>query len=351
MNFKARLIVITANLFLVSACSHSCVAGETAAIAKSTSWQWPDLRMVETQLDRYFSVKDLADGERARVIAFWQNELPPVAGPEALDHLMRVVAEVEPRLHSTIDDLKALSEPNIDLGWFDSTIPDWLQQNIRLAVGRRYAQLRFYDEALELLSAIDVDEVIDPSSLLFYRAASHHHLLAVQDCVADVTKLLEREQEVAERYTVLSKIMAADIEPLEEDSLDEVARLMNDVERRLDLGRSGEPVIEKEKTIVEKLDKLIDQIEQQIQQQMQQMQAAQQQQKNQGNGKPMDDSQIAGGVGGDGEVDPKDIGDDSGWGDLPPMQRQESLQDITKELPSHYRDVIEAYFQKLGRGE
>ena len=54
----------------------------------------------------------------------------------------------------------------------------------------------------------------------------------------------------------------------------------------------------------------------------------------------MDDSQIAGGSG-PGDVDPKKMEDRGGW-ESAPAQRQEALQRLTEELPTHYRDVIEA---------
>ena len=41
------------------------------------------------------------------------------------------------------------------------------------------------------------------------------------------------------------------------------------------------------------------------------------------------------------------IGAESGWGDLPEKQRQEVLQQIGREFPAHYRDVIEQYFRRL----
>jgi hypothetical protein len=115
------------------------------------------------------------------------------------------------------------------------------------------------------------------------------------------------------------------------------------------LGRTGKVVRDKEQAIVEKLDKIIDKLEQQQQQQQEQ-----QQKKNAGNSKgqkkqgdqPMDESKVAD-VKGPGDVDAKDIGDGSGWGNLPPAQRQEALQNMTKDLPSHYREVIEAYFKRL----
>ena len=48
-----------------------------------------------------------------------------------------------------------------------------------------------------------------------------------------------------------------------------------------------------------------------------------------------------------GKVDPRDIGHGSGWGELPDKQREQALQDIAREFPSHYREVIEEYFRQL----
>src|SRR5262249_35620644 len=54
---------------------------------------------------------------------------------------------------------------------------------------------------------------------------------------------------------------------------------------------------------------------------------------------------------GPGEVQSKNIGEKSGWGDLPPKEREEAMQQISKEFPSHYRDIIEQYFRKLASEE
>ena len=60
----------------------------------------------------------------------------------------------------------------------------------------------------------------------------------------------------------------------------------------------------------------------------------------------MNESQIAGG-GANGDVDRKNIEDRDGWGKLPPAERQQALQQISRDLPTHYREAIEAYFRKL----
>ena len=52
-----------------------------------------------------------------------------------------------------------------------------------------------------------------------------------------------------------------------------------------------------------------------------------------------------------GKVEQRDIGNKSGWGDLPPKEREQALQQIGREFPAHYREVIEQYFRALARGQ
>jgi hypothetical protein len=47
------------------------------------------------------------------------------------------------------------------------------------------------------------------------------------------------------------------------------------------------------------------------------------------------------------EVDQRDIGHKSGWGDLPPRERERALQQIGRDFPAHYRELIEQYFREL----
>ena len=52
-----------------------------------------------------------------------------------------------------------------------------------------------------------------------------------------------------------------------------------------------------------------------------------------------------------GKVDPRDIGDSADWGDMPAKEREQALQDVGREFPSHYREVIEEYFRRLAAEE
>ena len=47
------------------------------------------------------------------------------------------------------------------------------------------------------------------------------------------------------------------------------------------------------------------------------------------------------------QVDRRDIGNKSGWGDLPPKEREQALQQIGRESPAHYRELVEQYFREL----
>jgi len=95
--------------------------------------------------------------------------------------------------------------------------------------------------------------------------------------------------------------------------------------------------------VIASLDKLIEEIEKQQQQQQQQGAGG-------GRSAPpsqaMPDSRIAGAKG-PGNVDRKNLGRTAGWGDLPAKDREEALQQIGKDFPAHYRDIIEQYFRKL----
>jgi len=64
----------------------------------------------------------------------------------------------------------------------------------------------------------------------------------------------------------------------------------------------------------------------------------------------MDDSRPAGGRG-PGEVARRDLDEGEAWGDLPPREREEALQQIGREFPPHYREAIEQYFKRLASGD
>ena len=109
--------------------------------------------------------------------------------------------------------------------------------------------------------------------------------------------------------------MRDDLDSLEENSLDEIARLMGEVHRRQSLYRSGQRVRNQEQEVVDKLDQMIEEIEQQMQQQQQQLAKT-----NRPSSQPIEKSENAGGLG-DGGVTDRNAGEGGAWGNLPPKQR------------------------------
>jgi hypothetical protein len=341
-------------LCLLSGVGAYCQAD--SGLEKKATWIWPSSDQLNSEFSNYLNSSNVASADiSAQAIRSWNDSSSTAKGPQLLEDWVHIMADVNQPLAQWLTQLgsgvevKKSGEVRAEFEQMSKDLPTYFQNNLRLFVGRYLTQRHFYDEAIDVMEPLTLEQVVDPSTLLFCRATAYHHLLRRDDCISTIDTLLQREGELVSRYAVLAKLMKADIQPMEQDSLDEIARLMKDVQRRLDLERSGKVVRDQEDSIVEKLDKKIDEIEEQLQQQQQQMQMAQQSkgdQQKQSQGSPMQDSMIAGDSG-PGNVDKKDIGKLSGWGDLPPAQRQEALQKMTQDLPSHYREIIEAYFKRL----
>ena len=64
----------------------------------------------------------------------------------------------------------------------------------------------------------------------------------------------------------------------------------------------------------------------------------------------MQDSQIAE-LKAPGKVEQRDIGRGTGWGNLNDKDREKAMQEIGREFPSNYREVIEEYFRRLAAEE
>lgn len=215
--------------------------------------------------------------------------------------------------------------------------------NLRLFYGRHLATLSLYEEALDVFAAVDVGQVVDPAALLFHQAVCEHHLLQKKEGLATLDRLLENTEKVPDRYRKLGELMQDDLEKVKDKSIDEVARQMKDVERRLSLGRPGEKTQEVERKIIETLDELIKKIEDQ-----------QKQSSGGGSGaaqggapnNPASDSYL-GGIKGEGLTDKKDIGHKDHWGDLPPKAQEAAKNMLDRQFPAHYRQAVEEYLKKL----
>jgi tetratricopeptide (TPR) repeat protein len=323
------------------------------ALQGRASWQRYDAskmaQMLRVSLDSMGVAPDEMDQMSEEFLASIEKEdLDP------LDAFVKVTRSLVP----VVDELARQSSQNISIGGLIldpntpvygalESLPKSMRMSVRTWLGRELVRARLYDEALPVIAEVDPTESIDPAATLFYRGACYHALLMKKEALADLRRLLENDEQTPIRFARTARLMVADIQPLKEDSLDEISRIMTDVTRRLDLGRTDEEVKNQEQKIIDKLTKLIEKIEEQQQQQQQQQQSSGGQNGGKGGqGSPMEDSQIAGGSG-NGDVDRKNVEELDNWGNLPPAERKQALQQISRDLPTHYREAIEAYFRKL----
>ncbi len=229
----------------------------------------------------------------------------------------------------------------------EEALPATVRETLCLLAGRWLTRHARYDEALDIMEGLQAEQMIDPAALLYFRGLAAHRVIEVDQCKESLRRLLENEAALPRRFADMARLMIADVETLESESLDEVSRMMEDIGRRQLLGRSGTRVIDAEESVIATLDKLIDQAEQELQQQQEQRQSSQ---PSAPSSPPMDESRIAGGRG-TGEAADRRIVEGGAWGNLPPRERAAALVEMTRDLPPHYREVVEEYFRQLARQE
>ena len=347
-NRRTRRRLIAASLLLPIA---AAVAFAGSDMLPEASWKPVKADAIRTRLDEYLESAHVAPNIQAEVRDRWRSA-GEEAGADLLERLAQSLAKADERVNELVAFCSAVRDRSKKLPEFawlaDSETPLLVRNNMRVYLARWLAQQGYYDEAIAWTDGLTTDDVVAPEALLFYRAVAQHQLVQPDKSDAAIAQLLEGQEKLPTRYQKLADLMRRDTEGLKDDSLDHISRRMEDIRRRLAQGRSGDKVQGIEKGVIESLDKLIKKAEDQMQQQ-QQAQAGKGSLKSPPSA-PMQDSQIAE-LKGPGKVEPRDIGRGTGWGNLPDKDREKAMQEIGREFPSHYREVIEEYFRRLAAEE
>ena len=324
----------------------TCVIADIE-LERRASWQTPDFESINQQIESWLSETKLPESDLAFARDSWGQTHQD--GPALLQQLMQTFALGEPNVRNVLAYFRSpnpLRKPPIE--WLsDESHPKFVRDNTRLYLGKWFTMNEMYNEALEILEPVKENDVIDPATLLFYRSAAQYRLRDKKNGLKTLEKLFENRDSLPQRYATIAELMQSDLAALKPDSLDEIARLMESVRARLGLGRAGTRVRTEEDEIIKKLEKIIEEKEKQRQQQM--AQSMGNPNGNQSKSPALDS--LPAQARGDGEVDPKKVAGNIEWGDLPPKEREEALQSLGKDFPSHYREVIEEYFRKLAREE
>jgi len=346
---NGTVLLLSLCLLFVLLVAARVAANEPAdPMAGHATWKPPTAVEVREQALGWLAEQKVDKAVLARAEReLWSDASPRPADAETLVRLALSFALGDPRAERLVRLCAAAKSPAKLPGqeWlFEGATPRFEAANLRLLYGRWLAHQSLFDEAAEALGTLEPGEVVDPASLLFYQAVVYHQLLDRDASLEAIDRLLEGAEGGPRRYMALARLMREDVKDLDEDSLDHIARRMGDIERRLDLGRAGKPVLAIEEGVIESLDKLIKKLEDQLSQQNACSGNSTQ------STRPADDSRLMGGTG-PGQVTQRRLANKHRWGDLPPKEREKALQEIGRDFPSHYQDVIEQYFRRLAEEE
>jgi hypothetical protein len=246
----------------------------------------------------------------------------------------------------------------------DARRPLFYRGNLALTFARALANRRVYEEALEALRPFKPEQTVDPASYLFCRATAEYALLRKQDAEASLARLLDDTANAPGRYQAVAAAMQEELAAWEGDDLGRVARLMDNVERRLDLSRGGPETQRLQREVVARLDEIIRALE------------------DGGDGPSPDDPRPPGprrerrpgdnpgppnparkpeaaapedyvdGPGGPGDAEiRKWMATVEGWGKLPDKERAQAILGLARAMPPKHRELIETYFKKLAQTE
>jgi hypothetical protein len=214
----------------------------------------PDAAEVKKQaLDWLKSTGGSADDKAVRAI--WDGDRPLLdkvaktlaLGDKDAAKLLREAAEEAPT------DVPALLK--------DRKKPAFYRDNLALAYARALTLRQVYEEALEVFRLIDAKDVVDPASYFFHRAVCEHGLMLQKDAEASVASLLGDVAEAPEGYRNVAALMNYDMDTWQEKDLAWVARKMENVQRRLALGRGGKQTRRMQREVLVRLEELIKEME------------------------------------------------------------------------------------------
>jgi len=310
----------------------------------------PPLDTLKSQLDNWLAPQLSARPElKQEVEGLWTAADRSLTAAQRADLLLRTFYLVDPEVRELIESCVA-GDPGLtqrDFPALSSRHDEPLfTNNVRAFYARFLATATLYEEAIDVYRQIDMKHVADPATALFYKAVCEHALLLREDGLATLGKLLDETEAVPGRYRSLGELMKDDLSRLEEKSLGEVARQMNDVRRRLTLGRAGEKVQRVEDQIIVTLDEIIKKKEDEQNSSSSSSSGKSSGQMKPGSSDGAKDS-YHGGIKGQGLTDKKDIGHKDNWGDLPEKKQAAAKGMLENQFPGHYRLAVEQYLKRI----
>lgn len=134
--------------------------------------------------------------------------------------------------------------------------------NLALIYSRALINRRVYEEALTTLKMFGPDQTVDPAAHLFHRAVCEHAMQHKPEANKSIVRLLEEGAAISpDRYKTVATLMLLDMHTWKDKDLGDIARKMDNIERRLDIARGGPETQRQQKEVLNRLDELIKKLE------------------------------------------------------------------------------------------
>jgi hypothetical protein len=310
------------------------------------AFQRMPIDQAQARLLQWLALAKVDEPTARKVGGLWndKSELQALTAEESLDRIVDSLAIADESARKIVEACRSgspFSPPNFE----GVRSEPFYRDHVQLYYARWLTQHRFYDEAIPMLESLTPESVADPASLFFYRAICRLRLLKPTEASDDLALLLNNTLDVPSRFRTVAELMQAEAGD-NSSGLPEVAKLMSDVQRRLDLGNSNDPVQKREEEVIAALDKLLKEMEEQQKQQQQQSGQGGGQQQNQPGQQGIAQSTIKGSSA-DGEADRKDLTENGNWGMLDKKAEAQAKELIRQQFPPNFLDAISRYTKRI----
>ena len=356
MNYLKSLSLVIASVIMVGGIASTVAeasvavlppddaAGRKSTVASAAFGRMP-IEQIKERLQQWLTLSRTDETTSKQAMELWsdRDQVDGLTAEQTLDRLIESLAIADTSVQQLVESCRATGTHR-PLDYEGARSDAFFRDHVTLYHARWLTQHRLYDEAMLMLEALDPENVVDPASLFFYRAVCRLRLLKSAEAGDDVTLLLNHTLDVPSRFRAVAEMMKAEVQVATE-GLPQVARLMSDVQRRLDLGNSDDPVQKREDEVVAALDKLLEEMEKQKQQQQSGGGQGDGQQ-NQPGQQGAAQSAIKGSAA-EGEADRKELSENGNWGMLDKQAETKARELIRQQFPPNFLDAISRYTRRI----
>jgi len=200
--------------------------------------------------------------DQAKLDGIWAD-----ADRTVLDRTVQSIGLARPDAVKAIADARAVTAPAFTAipAAIAGETSAFAKANLAAAFAKALAGKRVYEEAVLAAksAAVKADEIVEPASFYFFKAVAEFSLTKKDDATATIVRLLDDVTDAPDRYRVVATQMFFDLQQWAKDPKDltNIAKLMDNSGRRLDLDRGGKDTQDIQKKILFRLDEKIKELE------------------------------------------------------------------------------------------